>query len=140
MYVKKVETDKELNQAFEVRKEVFVKEQQVPEDLELDAFDQTATHFVLYAEDQPSGAGRFRIKDGKGKVERVCVKKTLRGQHAGVLLMKEIEIHARESGVEALILNAQTHALGFYKKLGYQVISDEFMDAGIPHFTMQKEI
>ncbi|MFB1081342.1 GNAT family N-acetyltransferase [Jeotgalibacillus sp. JSM ZJ347] len=140
MYVKKVETDQELQDAFEVRKEVFVNEQRVPEELELDAFDQTATHFVLYAEEQASGAGRFRIKDGKGKVERVCVMKTLRGQQAGVLLMTEIEKYAQDTGLPALILNAQTHALGFYEKLGYRVISDEFMDAGIPHFTMQKEL
>ncbi|WP_404408746.1 GNAT family N-acetyltransferase [Jeotgalibacillus malaysiensis] len=140
MFVKNVETDEELQDAYQVRKEVFVKEQQVPEELELDHFDQTAAHFVLYSENQPAGAGRFRMKDGKGKVERVCVLKTLRGKHAGVLLMTEIEQHAKNSGIQALILNAQTHALGFYEKLGYHVISDEFMDAGIPHYTMQKDL
>ncbi len=140
MYVKHVENDRELQDAFKVRKEVFVSEQKVPEELELDEFDQTAAHFVLYAEDQPAGAGRFRMKDGKGKVERVCIKKSLRGQHAGILLMTEIEQHAKSTGIRALILNAQMHALGFYEKLGYHVISDEFMDAGIPHFTMQKDL
>lgn len=140
MFVKKVETDRELQDAFGVRKKVFVHEQQVPEELELDDFDQTAEHFVLYTDGQPAGAGRFRVKDGKGKVERVCVIKGLRGKHAGILLMKEIEQHAKDSGMQALILNAQTHALGFYEKLGYHVISDEFMDAGIPHYTMQKDL
>ncbi|TFE00375.1 GNAT family N-acetyltransferase [Jeotgalibacillus salarius] len=140
MYVKKVENELELEEAFKVRKKVFVEEQHVPEELELDSFDPSSTHFVLYAEDQPSGAGRFRLVDGKGKIERVCVMKSLRGKHAGILLMQEVENYAKENGISALVLNAQTHALGFYEKLGYHVVSDEFMDAGIPHFKMQKDL
>ncbi|KIL50224.1 hypothetical protein KP77_15990 [Jeotgalibacillus alimentarius] len=140
MQVKHVQSEQELQDAYHVRKEVFVSEQKVPEELELDEFDSSAAHFVLYHDGQPAGAGRFRIVDGKGKVERVCVMKSLRGHHAGVLLMNEIEQFAKSEGLPALVLNAQTHALGFYEKLGYLVISDEFMDAGIPHYKMQKEI
>ncbi|TFD97576.1 GNAT family N-acetyltransferase [Jeotgalibacillus sp. R-1-5s-1] len=138
MIVKVAETEQEKQHAFAVRKKVFVEEQRVPEEEELDQFDETATHFVLYDKNLPAGAGRFRVKDGKGKIERVCVLSEYRGKNAGVMVMDAMELFAREQSVLSLILNAQTHALGFYEKLGYSVTSEEFLDAGIPHVTMEK--
>ncbi|WP_227395739.1 GNAT family N-acetyltransferase [Jeotgalibacillus aurantiacus] len=140
MIVKVAETEQEKQHAFAVRKKVFVEEQQVPEEEEIDQFDQTATHFVLYDENLPAGAGRFRVKDGKGKIERVCILSEYRGKNAGVIVMNAMELYARERTVLSLILNAQTHAVGFYEKLGYSVTSEEFLDAGIPHVSMEKSL
>ncbi|MBN6887506.1 putative GNAT family N-acyltransferase [Cytobacillus horneckiae] len=140
MYVKKVENEQELNDAFKVRKEVFVYEQDVPMEEEIDEHEQEATHFVLYDENEPGGAGRFRIVDGYGKIERVCVRKETRKGGSGKKIMLSIEDHARAQGIDTLKLHAQTHAIPFYEKLGYEVISDEFLDAGIPHRTMKKNI
>ncbi|SEN16245.1 Predicted N-acyltransferase, GNAT family [Mesobacillus persicus] len=140
MEVKVVSNDKELNDAFWVRKEVFVKEQNVPEEEEIDQYEDSASHFVLYSNGEPAGAGRFRIVDGLGKVERICVLDSQRGTGAGKAIMEKIEQHAQTQGVSALKLNAQTHAIPFYSRLGYEVISEEFLDAGIPHKTMKKEI
>lgn len=131
-------TDKELQDALHVRKEVFVGEQNVPMEEEIDEFENTSDHFVLYDEDEPVGAGRFRVKEGQGKVERICVLSTTRGKGAGKRIMNFIEEHARSKEVPALILNAQTHAIPFYENLGYSVTSDEFLDAGIPHKSMKK--
>ncbi|MGM0844347.1 MAG: GNAT family N-acetyltransferase [Bacillota bacterium] len=131
-------TQKELQEAMEVRKEVFVGEQNVPIEEEIDEFEDTADHFVLYDENEPAGAGRFRLKDGFGKVERICVLAKVRGKGAGKIIMSYIEKHARSKNVPALILNAQTHAIPFYESLGYSVTSDEFLDAGIPHKSMKK--
>jgi len=130
--------EKEL--AFDVRKKVFVDEQNVPEEEELDVFDETSDHFVLFDGNSPIGAGRFRSADGIGKFERICVLSSHRGKGAGEMIMKEIESFARINGFKQLKLNAQTHALSFYEKLGYHITSDEFLDAGIPHKTMQKTI
>lgn len=140
MNVKIVENEQELQEAYQVRKEVFVDEQNVPLEEEIDQFEDEATHFVLYKADEPSGAGRFRIVDGYGKVERICVKENARKTGAGKEIMHAIESFAKEKGVPALKLHAQTHAIPFYERIGYEVISEEFLDAGIPHRTMKKQI
>lgn len=140
MKVIHVVTDQQKEDAYSVRKLVFVEEQQVPVEEELDDFDHTADHFVLYDENKPVGAGRFRVADGKGKLERICILSSYRGKGAGAFIMKEIEKHAADNGFSTLKLNAQTHALSFYEKLGYHITSDEFLDAGIPHKSMEKTI
>lgn len=87
-----------------------------------------------------AGAGRFRVLDGIGKVERICVLKENRKTGAGVAVMNKIEEYAKSQGISTLKLNAQTHAIPFYSNLGYETVSEEFMDAGIPHKTMKKSI
>ncbi|EFV79060.1 GNAT family N-acetyltransferase [Cytobacillus oceanisediminis] len=140
MEVRIVSSEQELHDAFSVRKQVFINEQNVPEEEEIDQFEDEAVHFVLYNNGMPAGAGRFRIVDGNGKVERICVLKENRQSGSGKAIMDKIEEHAKKQGLPALKLNAQTQAIPFYEKLGYQVISEEFMDAGIPHRTMKKTI
>ena len=139
MNVKVVENDKELEDAFSVRRTVFIDEQNVPEEEEIDELEDEATHFVAYLEDSPIAAGRFRIVDGYGKVERICVLKETRQTGSGKALMEEIEALLLK-GLHKLKLNAQTQAIPFYARLGYEVVSDEFLDAGIPHKTMIKNI
>ena len=140
MEVKVVKNEKELADAFDVRKKVFVDEQKVPVEEEIDQYEEAADHFILYQNGEAAGAGRFRVVDGLGKVERICVLSSQRGTGAGKAIMKKIEEHAKAQSIEALKLNAQTHAIPFYNSLGYEVISEEFLDAGIPHKTMKKKI
>lgn len=133
-------TEKEKQDAFSVRRTVFVDEQQVPEEEEIDQYEDDCAHFVLYNGEEPQGAGRFRFVDGYGKVERICVLKETRGTGSGKAIMNKIEEYAKEQGAAKLKLNAQVHAIPFYAGLGYEVVSDEFLDAGIPHKTMVKSI
>lgn len=140
MEVRIVKTEQELADAFEVRRKVFVGEQNVPEEEEIDQHESEAVHFVLYSEGTAAGAGRFRILDGIGKVERICVLKESRNSGAGVAVMNKIEDYAKSQGISSLKLNAQTHAIPFYSRLGYETVSEEFLDAGIPHKTMKKTI
>ena len=130
----------ELEDAFTVRKIVFVEEQNVPVEEEIDQFEDEATHFVMYHEGLPIAAGRFRAVDGYGKVERICVLKEARKTGAGKKIMDGIENYASQQDIQKLKLNAQTHAIPFYAGLGYEIVSDEFLDAGIPHKTMIKNI
>ncbi|MBB5326097.1 putative GNAT family N-acyltransferase [Anoxybacillus tepidamans] len=124
-----------------VRQKVFVEEQHVPVEEEVDSFEDEAVHFVLYDQNKPVGAGRFRMLDEAiGKIERICVLSDYRNKGAGRLIMERIEQFAKEHGVTKAKLNAQTHAEPFYKKLGYETISDVFIDAGIPHVTMIKTL
>jgi len=139
--VKIVETEKEHADAFAVRKKVFVEEQGVPLHLECDAFDATATHFIMYEDNEPAGAARLRnIEDHTAKIERVCILQSQRGKKLGALIMKEMENYAVSIGLQKLKLHAQSYAVPFYEKLGYTVTSPEFMDAGIPHRAMEKNI
>ncbi|KAA0966708.1 GNAT family N-acetyltransferase [Sporosarcina sp. ANT_H38] len=134
-------SDLEQEDAFSVRRKVFVEEQGVPLELELDHYDKTAAHFVIYSSESPIGAGRIReTSDGIGKVERVCVLGEYRGKHLGNLIMHALEEHATAAGMKKVILNAQVHAIHFYEKLGYVITSPEFMDADIPHRAMEKVI
>jgi predicted GNAT family N-acyltransferase len=124
-----------------VRKEVFVEEQEVPIELEVDEFEENSFHFVVYDQEEPIAAGRLRpLEKEMAKVERICVKKSYRGSGIGKLIMEKIEETAKHKGISTLKLNAQTHAEKFYELLGYETYSDIFMDAGIPHVSMKKLI
>jgi len=136
-----VQNQQQLEEAFLIRKKVFVEEQNVSLEEEIDQYEEDATHFLLYSDqDQPIGAGRFRVIDEFGKVERICVLTEQRGTGAGKHIMESIEAYAHEAGINKLKLNAQTHAIPFYEKLGYEIVSEEFLDAGIPHRTMVKTL
>jgi predicted GNAT family N-acyltransferase len=138
--IKVVANQKELEDAFSIRKTVFVEEQNVPLEEEIDAYEGKAEHFVMYNEGSPIAAGRFRLVEGYGKVERICVLNKARKTGAGKAIMNAIENYALQKDIHKLKLNAQTHAIPFYAGLGYEIVSEEFMDAGIPHKTMVKEI
>ncbi|NSL51423.1 GNAT family N-acetyltransferase [Calidifontibacillus erzurumensis] len=140
MFVKIVTTEKELEDAYFIRKKVFVEEQNVPVEIEIDEFENDATHFVLYDGNKPIGAGRVRQLGDTLKVERICVLDTYRHKGCGKLIMDKAEEVARDKAIKKLKLNAQSHAERFYQKLGYETVSDVFMEAGIPHVTMIKTI
>jgi len=134
---------------FAVRKEVFVGEQGVPEDLEYDAYDADAVHVLAVREDGvPLGAGRLlhgeaaaAKTDGDlsvGSLGRLAVTKAARGLGIGAALVGAIEDAARARGLTAVDLHAQTHATGFYERLGYVTYGSEFPDAGIPHRAMRR--
>ncbi|MBG9785752.1 GNAT family N-acetyltransferase [Shouchella lehensis] len=125
-------------QCFEIRTNVFIKEQGVAAHLERDEHDQTATHLLLTANQQAIGAARIRIVGKAGKIERVCILEPYRNKGYGATLMKKIEEAGFEEGVDELVLNAQEPALAFYLRLGYVKTSERFFEAGIPHFSMKK--
>ena len=135
-----IQNDQQLEEAYSVRRKVFVDEQHVPEEEEIDHLESEATHFLLYYNHEPAGAGRFRVVNDYGKAERICVIKEFRGTGAGKAIMDKVEDYAKSLGLNQLKLNAQTHAIPFYSKLGYDIISEEFLDAGIPHKTMKKDL
>lgn len=133
------ETD--YHNALGVRRVVFVDEQQVPIEIEIDEYEKSATHFVAYDENRvPVGAGRLRQKGELAKVERICVLKDRRGERIGEAIMAKLEQVAKQKGFKGLLLNAQTHAQGFYEKLGYDVTSELFYEAGIAHVEMRKTL
>lgn len=141
----------DLEACFAVRKEVFVVEQRVPADLEYDAYDADAVHVIAVRDDGlPLGTGRLltgaaaAAKNGGdaevGALGRLAVTESARGLGVGAALVRAIEDAARARGLTAVDLHAQTHALGFYERLGYEVYGPEFPDAGIAHRAMRKAL
>ncbi|OEG00049.1 hypothetical protein BHF71_06720 [Vulcanibacillus modesticaldus] len=137
-----VTTRKELNDAFDVRRIVFIQEQHVPEKIEMDKYDDHSTHFIVYHDEKPIATARIRIYNNENtvKIERVAVLKEFRGKGIGKKLMLFAEQEAKKMGFTTFLLNSQRHAEIFYKKLGYITISEPFKEAGIEHVTMKKKI
>ncbi|MCM3240425.1 GNAT family N-acetyltransferase [Heyndrickxia oleronia] len=140
---KRVTRDAELKIAFSIREEVFVKEQGVPladEFDEFDSLDANCEHVLVYYHEKPVGTGRIRMVDGVGKLERICILEPYRKFGLGKVIIYALEEIAVEQEVTKVKLHGQTQAEGFYKKLGYQTSSSEFMEDGIPHILMSKTL
>ncbi|WP_088014337.1 GNAT family N-acetyltransferase [Gottfriedia acidiceleris] len=140
---KKVMNEKELKIAFAIRKDVFVKEQGVPIEDEFDQYDKLNSHcehILVHYNEQPVGTGRIRFIDEVGKLERICILEPFRKFGLGKSIIKALEEIAVEQGAKKVKLHGQTHAEGFYKKLGYHTSSNIFIEDGIPHILMLKEI
>ena len=125
-----------------LRTRVFVDEQGVPVELEADGLDAMCMHYLVVGpEGEPLCCARSRmVADGCAKAERVAVRADLRGSGLGRMVMQVLEAVCKQQGAQAVVLGAQVTALPFYEKMGYAVISDEFMDAGIPHRRMKKDL
>ncbi|AQS56384.1 GNAT family N-acetyltransferase [Novibacillus thermophilus] len=136
--VKKI-TSEDKSDAFCVRRRVFVEEQRVPMELEIDEYEDEATHFVAYIDGEPVGTARLRWKDHLTvKAERVAVLKPYRGNGVGKLLMQALEEEARRKNATSIQLHAQIQAQQFYERLGYKAYGDLFFDADIEHIAMKK--
>jgi predicted GNAT family N-acyltransferase len=143
MNVKKILIEEDLNKAFHIRKAVFVEEQGVPLEDEFDEFDNLngqCEHILVYFEEQPVGTGRVRWVDPFGKLERICILEPYRKFGLGKVIITALEEIARERGAKKVKLHGQTHAEGFYKKLGYKTSSSVFIEDGIPHLLMTKDL
>ncbi|WBP89303.1 GNAT family N-acetyltransferase [Kitasatospora cathayae] len=141
------EADLELVRA--VRREVFVVEQNVPEELEYDEYDATSVHVLAVDADGGAlGTGRLIFGDealkltggveGRVLLGRLAVLAAARGTGLGVELVRAIEAAGRERGGVEVELHAQVQALGFYERLGYVAEGAVYEDAGIPHRTMTR--
>jgi len=141
----------EVEAALAVRHDVFVLEQGVPADLERDAQDEEADHFVAYDGGDPVGAGRLVVEppgfEGTdpalgpvGHLGRLAVRPQARGARLGAALVAAIEVRARDRGLAVMALSSQTYAIPFYERLGYAAHGGEFDDAGLPHRWMRREL
>ncbi len=140
MKVISVKSQDELKHVFDIRRTVFVEEQGVAAELEFDAHESLAEHVLAYWEGQPAGAGRLREVDGVAKLERICVLADYRKFGIGKHIIRFLERLASERGLAKAKLHGQTHAEGFYLKLGYTTDSPVFMEDGIPHVRMIKTL
>nr|WP_017811282.1 MULTISPECIES: GNAT family N-acetyltransferase [Paenibacillus] len=141
--IKQVENEYELDHCLFIRKIVFVNEQGVPLADEYDEWDNYSAgipHIIAYDGEQPVGTARLREVDGIAKLERICVVDTHRKYGIGQMLVQKLEEMSKSHGLTRAKLHGQTQARGFYERLGYTADSDEFLEDGIPHIRMIKEL
>lgn len=123
--------------ALALRFEVFVDEQKVPEEVERDAYDPTATHLVAIVDGDVVGTLRIVFLEEHAKIGRVAVRAGMRGQGiARAMMLRAMEL-ARTRGETRFYLTAQTDKLGFYERLGFVAFGEEFGDGGLPHLAMK---
>lgn len=124
-----------------LRRTVFIEEQGVSEADEIDDRDGAAIHLLARIGGRPVGSARLLIEGATGKIGRVCVLPEARGTGLGAALIRRAvaELAARP-GLRRAKLGAQTHALGFYEKLGFTAEGPEYDDAGIPHRDMTRPL
>ena len=121
-----------------LRIEIFVKEQGVPEENEFDSFDLEVPHLVIFSDGEAVATGRF-IAYGEYTViiGRIAVKKEKRGLHLGEKIVRELLRKAKEDGAKTVFVGAQTHAVGFYEKCGFSLVgTPEYLEENIPHYDM----
>lgn len=118
-----------------VRDAVFVAEQSVPPELEWDAEDSDAIHFLAFEGDFVVGTARL-LPDGE--IGRLSVLKDWRGMKVGDALLKAVINEAEQRDLKQQKLSAQVQAVAFYQRFGFTVVSEEFLEAGLPHVNMTR--
>ena len=126
----------DLKSCHALRRVVFIEEQEVPEDLEVDGLDDAALHLLATLDGRPVGTARMLLKGATGKIGRVCVLRDLRGQGVGAALIRAAVEELRRLGLAQAKLGSQVHAIPFYEKLGFTAEGPVYDDAGIPHRDM----
>jgi ElaA protein len=128
-----VSCKKELAQAFAIRMRVFVKEQGVPAEIELDEDDRRAIHLLALAAGKVVGTARVVLRHGGAKIGRMAVLKSYRGIGVGSKLLKRAIKTAKKRRARTIYLHAQASAVGFYETAGFRASGPLFKEAGIPH-------
>ena len=133
-------TDPLMSAVYALRHEVFVIEQGVPEELEVDDNDKVAAHLAALSEGHVVGTLRIVRNERAAKIGRMAVSASARKKGIGRELMEFAAAVASRDGAEEIILGAQLAAREFYKRIGYLEEGAVFDDAGIPHVTMRKKL
>ncbi|HLH22630.1 MAG TPA: GNAT family N-acetyltransferase [Chloroflexota bacterium] len=123
-----------------IRLAVFVDEQRVPFEEELDEHDRDAFHVLAWLDDRPVGTGRLVIEGDSGRIGRMAVLPAARGAGVGSALLRALLAEAAARGLRSVHLAAQLHARPFYARFGFVAGGPHFLDAGIWHQRMERPV
>lgn len=136
-----ISTTTDLDTCLALRRRVFIEEQGVSEAEEVDGLDAEAVHLLARIDGRAVGTARLLLRGEAGKIGRVCVLREMRGTGLGVALIEAALAYFRARGdINEARLSAQSHAIGFYERLGFMPEGAEFLDAGIPHRDMRRTL
>lgn len=138
--ISKAETPEQIKIAQEIRREVFVKEQGVPEEIEYDGKDEQSVIVLAYNNQEAIGCARLIVDGENGKIGRVAVKKPFRGKGIGAMLCNELIEIAQSCNANYVYIHSQATAKKFYEKLGFKVSGDGFYEADKLHYKMEKRV
>ena len=136
--VRLVETEEDMEAAVGIRFRVFVDEQSVPPEIELDEYDVVATHAVALLDGVAIGTGRAIVEGGSARIGRMAVDLQHRRGGVGGLILRFLEEETKELGATEFVLHAQEYVKAFYASHGYEEHGDTFLEAGIVHVEMRK--
>lgn len=140
MIAVKTASDALLEQALELRRQVFVVEQEVPAEAEFDWLDETAEHLVAIEGGIVVGTCRLVAEREQLILQRVAVASDQRGRGIGSMLVAEAEVRARAAAMKRIDMHAQLHAVGIYEKAGFVAYGEPFDEDGIEHIAMSLEL
>jgi len=136
LIIREIKNKKELEKVFIIRKEVFVRGQNVPEEMEIDGEDDKAIHIIVLLKNKPIGCARIRITDNKAKLERISVLAEYRGKGYGKDLVKFLVKFCLDKKVREIYMHAQYYLKNFYSDFGFIERGEIFDEAGIKHIEM----
>ena len=136
LQVKQIFSDEAKARAFGIRMRVFVSEQGVPRDIELDDDDQHAIHFLATSSGRAVGTARLVMRGKKAKVGRMAVLKKYRRKGIGAAVLTRVIAAAKHRGARIIFLHAQMTVIEFYEKMGFRCVGPVFDEAGIAHRQM----
>jgi predicted GNAT family N-acyltransferase len=123
--------------AYSIRKRVFIEEQGVPEEMELDEFDLNAQHALAYADSECIGTARLvTLAGNRGRIGRMAVLPKYRGQGVGKQLLGALLKVCQSQSIKQIELHAQVTVIPFYEQFGFIAQGDVYDEAGIPHRDM----
>ena len=137
--IKEISTEKELKQALRIRIRVFVREQGVPAEIELDDDDKRALHLLASLGGRPVGTARVVMRGGQAKIGRMAVLKSHRRKKVGRKLLTRAVMTAHRQGARKIYLHAQVAVIAFYESAGFRCVGPVFDEAGIAHRKMVLE-
>ena|SRR5258708_33458295 len=140
LHIVPIESVEHMKYAHEIRRRVFIEEQNVPEAIEMDEDDAHAFHALAILDGKPVGCGRYVAHGGEVKIGRMAVLPDLRTRGIGREILLFLMRIAREHGYRSAILHAQLTAEGFYLKNGYVPVGEVFEEAGIEHRKMERAL
>lgn len=138
--IKFVEKQNEMDQVINIRKTVFVKEQKVPVEIEIDGLDPESDHIIAFFNKQPVGCGRIRTTNHLAKFERIAVLKEHRGRGFGKQITNFMIKNCKTKNINEIIMHSQLHVADFYKKIGFKTRGTIFLEANIKHIKMYMKI
>jgi predicted GNAT family N-acyltransferase len=136
--VKWFKGDADLSDAFSIRREVFMEEQNLPQEDEFTGDDGDCIHLVMYDDEKPVATGRILVGDDDFKIGRVATLKPYRGRGIATNIMHSLIGACGAMGGHRQYVHAQITARGFYEKLGFVAYGDEFEEACVPHIAMER--
>lgn len=141
LQIKAVSYQSEMTAIKYIRTKVFQEEQGVSADLEFDGLDKDSTHLIAYLDGNAVGTARIREIDANtAKIERLAVLPAARKQGIGKKLMESALDLISTRSQSLAVVHAQAYIAHLYRQLGFNIVGENFVEAGISHVKMVKQL